>query len=185
MAAQQDFEQNIDKLIEAAIYLSERSVDDPNFGMAKLVKLLYYADCASYVLHGKPITGTTYLHFPHGPYPENWYQARQRMENDGAVTVLYETTVPGYYKYRMLTERPANRELLSLTDLELLDAQVQRFADFNAAGIEQYSHQDISWRSTEDGQPMPYELAGFTAPPLSERSIRAGLDDSYGVAGSR
>ena len=53
-----------------------------------------------------------------------------------------------------------------------MDEQRQRFADFNAAAIESYSHQEIAWRATEDGEPMDYELAGITAPPLSRNSIR-------------
>ena len=41
------FVQDLEKLIEAALYVSERSADDPDFGMTKLVKLLYYSDCAA------------------------------------------------------------------------------------------------------------------------------------------
>ena len=174
MASPEHFEQDRGKLIEAAIYLSELSIDDPNFGMTKLVKLLYYADCESYLQYGKPITGTTYLHFPHGPYPENWYQVREQMERNGDAAVVYETALPGYRKYRMFPRRPANLELLSPDDQKSLGAQVQRFASFNAAGIEEYSHQEVGWLSTEDGQPIPYALAGVVAPPLSEREIRAG-----------
>ena len=77
---QNPFQLRRDKLIEAIIYLSERSADDPNFGVIKLAKLLYYADCAAYLKHGAPITGVTYLHFPHGPYPEHWYKVRREMQ---------------------------------------------------------------------------------------------------------
>ncbi len=174
MTPREKFEQDRDKLIEAAIYLSEISVDDPDFGMTKLVKLLYYADCESYMQYGKPITGTTYLHFPHGPYPENWYQVREQMERNGDVEIVYETTTPGYQKYRMFPLRAADLERLSPDDRKSLEAQVKRFAGFNAAGIEEYSHQEVGWLSTEDGQPIPYALAGVVSPPLSERDIRAG-----------
>ena len=170
--AQESFTQDLDKLIEAALYLIERSEDDPYFGMTKLVKLLYYSDCASFILRGKPITGTTYLHFPHGPYPENWYRARTSMENSGAADVLRESAGAGYHRYRLQTNRLANRELLSSEELALMDEQLQRFAGFNAAAIESYSHHEIAWRVTEDGEPMDYELAGVFAPPLSQNSIR-------------
>ena len=95
MIAQKNFSQDLGKLIEAALYLSERSENDPNFGTAKLVKLLYYSDCAAYILDGTPITGTTYLHFPHGPYPENWHRVRERMEQSGDATVLRESAGAG------------------------------------------------------------------------------------------
>lgn len=171
---QATFVQDLEKLIEAALYLSERSADDPDFGMTKLVKLLYFSDCAAYILHGKPITGTTYLHFPHGPYPENWYRVRELMEQSGDAKALRESAGAGYHRYRLLTNRPANRELLSSRELELMDEQLRRFAGFNAAAIESYSHWEVAWRATEDGEPMDYELAGVFAPPLSQNSIRRG-----------
>ena len=174
MASSENFEQDRGKLIEAVIYLSELSIDDPNFGMTKLVKLLYYADCESYMQYGAPITGTTYLHFPHGPYPENWYRVREEMERNGDVEIVYATSIPGYRKYRMFPRRAADLERLTPADKKSLEAQVKRFASFNAAGIEQYSHQEVGWLSTEDGQPIPYALAGVVSPPLSERDIRAG-----------
>ncbi len=173
MASPENFEQDRGKLIEAAIYLSELSLDDPNFGVSKLVKLLYYADCESYMEYGRPITGTTYLHFPHGPYPENWHQVREQMEQNADVEVLYETTVPGYQQYHILPRRAADLERLSPDDRQCLEAQVKRFAGFNTAGIEQYSHQEVGWLSTEDGQPIPYALSGVVSLPMSVRDIQA------------
>jgi hypothetical protein len=61
--------------------------------------------------------------------------------------------------------RAADLECLSSTDRESLEAQVKRFVGFNAAGIEEYSHQEVGWLSTEDGQPIPYALAGVVSSP--------------------
>ena len=177
MAMPTEIRQNRKKLIEAVIYLCQRSVDDPNFGMTKLVKLLYYADCASYAQVGAPITGTTYLHFPHGPFPENWYQVREQMAANGDVSVEYDTAVPGYTRYRLRPLRAANLELISRDELAILDEQVKRFASFNTAGIEEYAHQEVSWLATEDGQPMDYDLSGIVSAPLSERELQAILDE--------
>ena len=168
------FEQDVDKLIEAAIYLCELSIDDPEFGVSKLTKLLYYADFDSYLEYGEPITGTTYLHFPHGPHPDNWHRVRQQMEQCGDAEILYEAAIAGYQEYRVLPQRPANLELLTPNDTRMLEAQVKRFSSFNTAGIVQYSHQEIGWRSTEDGEPIPYDLAGVVSTPLSARKIKAG-----------
>ena len=172
METGKQFIQDREKLIEAALYLSELSMDDPNFGMTKLVKLLYYADCESFIQYGTPITGTTYLHFPHGPFPENWYRVRHQMERNGDVEILNDVTGGGYQKYRMLPLRAADLERLDPTDIESLAAQVRRFESYNASGIEQYSHQELGWLSTEDGQPIPYELAGVCSTPVSLREIR-------------
>lgn len=174
MTASTTFNRDVDKLIEAAIYLCELSADDPEFVMTKLVTLLYYADCESYMESGEPITGTTYIHFPHGPHPENWYHIRERMEQSGDVEILYDSAAAaGYQHYRVLPLRSANLELLSPYDRESLAAQVRRFSGFNAAGIKHYAHQEVGWRSTEDGEPIPYALAGVFAPSMSANEIRA------------
>lgn len=168
------FEQDLAKLVEAVIYLCDLSEDDPEFGLSKLTKLLYYADFDAYLEYGQPITGTSYLHFPHGPHPENWYQIREQMEQRGEVEILYDPAVTGCQSYRVLPLRSANLELLSPNDRETLEAQVRRFIGFNEAGIEHYSHQEFGWRSTEDGEPIPYALAGVVSVPLSARKIKAG-----------
>lgn len=173
MVASTGFQQDVDKLVEAAMYLCELSDDDPDFGVGKLTILLYYADCESYLDHGKPITGTTYRHFPHGPHPDNWYLARERMEQSGDVEVWYDPEIAGYREYRLLPRRSANLELLSADDRKSLEAQVRRFAGFNAAGIRRYSHQEAGWLSTEDGEPISYELAGVVSPQLTAREIRS------------
>ena len=172
MATGKTFRQNREKLIEAVLYLGDLSIDDPDFDMAKLAKLLYYADCESYLHYGEPVTGTTYLHFPHGPYPENWYQVRQQMEHNGDAEILGDDVRNGCPRYRVLPLRQADMERLSPTDRESLEGQVRRFKGYNASGIEQYSHQELGWLSTEDGQPIPYELAGVYSTQLSLREIK-------------
>ena len=59
-----------DKTTEAIIHLCNLSSDDPNLDRSKLVKLLYYANAATYTQHGEPITDITYLHFPDDPLPD-------------------------------------------------------------------------------------------------------------------
>lgn len=172
MESPETFQQDRQKTIEAALFLGELSIDDPNFNVSKLARLLYYADCEAYIHHGSPITGTTYVHFPHGPFPENWHQVREQMELAGDAEIVYEQSAPGCQSYRILPRRSADSEILSSTDKESLAAQVERFACFNPAGIEQYSHREIRWLSTEDGEPIAYALAGVITAAFSARDIR-------------
>ena len=95
------------------------------------------------------------------------------MEQCGDAEILYESAIAGYQEYRLLPQRSANLELLTPNDRKTLEAQVKRFTGFNSAGIVQYSHQEIGWRSTEDGEPIPYALAGVFSPRLSANQIRA------------
>ena len=172
-----------DKMTEAVIHLLNLSADDPNLDRSKLVKLLYYADAEAWIQHGQPITDATYLHFPDGPLPEGWHLIRKRMERNGDITVLYDRSQPGYYNYRIIPNRPADLEMLSPADCEHLGQQVRRFAQYNTAGMTQYAQHEVAWLSTEDGEPMRYELHGVVTSPLSANALRKitpelGLDET-------
>ena len=82
------FTQDADKVIEAVIYMAEQSKADSYFGERKVYKLLYYADCEAYRQHGSPITGTRYVHYPHGPFPENWPTLKKKMLAAGDVQIF-------------------------------------------------------------------------------------------------
>ena len=168
MVERQHFAQRWDKLTEAVIHLSQRSTDDPDFGETKLVKLLYYADCAAYEQGGAPITGTTYLHFPHGPFPENWYDVKDRMEADNAISVMEETTPDGYTRKRTLANRSVKPGVLSEAEISILDEQLEQFTGFNGSELAAFSHREIGWRMTTDREPIPYEVSKFSAPVPDE-----------------
>ena len=167
----ENFTLQTDKLVEAVIYLAERSADDPHFGLTKLTKLLYFADAAAYRKHGAPITGATYLHFPHGPYPANWHQLRREMQDAGDVCIDYNHQQGGNRQYWLRPNRAARLESLSAADCAILDEQLAKFAHYNAAGIVEHSQYGLGWLATEDGEPIPYAMSGWTAPPADARTV--------------
>lgn len=164
----QKFSLRPDKLAEAALYLAERSANDPNFGETKLVKMLYFADCAAYARHGAPITGATYVHMEHGPYPQDWRSTKERLIADGQAREI-RTEGRGVYQQRQLVaNRPARTEILTAAERACLDLQLQEFAGYNAADIEQHSHRVLGWRETKTGETVPYELSMFYQPILTD-----------------
>ncbi len=185
MEAANQFQLRQDKLTEAIIYLSERSADDPHFGVIKLVNLLYHADCAAYLKYGAPITGVAYPHFPHGPYPEHWYKVRREMQKAGDVEVMYEDCDDGHRRYRTLPNRTVKPEVLSAEECAILDEQQERFALFNTAGISEHSHYQLSWRGTEDGEPLPFATAQATTFPMSANGIREAKHIANDIAKRR
>lgn len=165
-----------EKLIEAVVFISHHSEDDPNFGMTKLVKLLYYADCAAFVQTGETITGAVYVHFPHGPYPQDWHEVRRRMAESGDVSVVYERPGEDFSRYSIEAKRKPNLELLSSADCAILRSQLERFRTFNARGIERQVRGEIGWLATEDGETMPMELAYISCDQLSGAEIEFGQE---------
>ena len=166
----------IEKLVEAVVFISHHSEGDPNFGMTKLAKLLYYADCAAFVETGETITGTDYVHFPHGPYPQGWPEVRRRMAESGDVAVVYERPGEDFSRYSIQAKREPNLELLSPGDCEVLQAQLERFRSFSPRRIEQQAQGEVAWLATEDGELMPVELAYVSGDPLSREEIEFGIE---------
>jgi len=163
------------KLAAAVAYLTERSHNDDHFGFAKLVKMLYYADCAAYIRTGRPITGATYVHMPNGPYPDDWPAMLERLEAEQAIKVLKEYAAKGYWMRRPIVEGSAVTDALTEKEQGFLDEQLRRFADFSAMEIEEYCHDDLAWGVTKQGEVMPYELCGIRrpGPPTDEILERA------------
>ena len=125
------FEPQYEKITEAVLTLIESSHSDVNLGETKLVKLLYYADCEAYRQFGAPITGMTYLHFPRGPYPENWQRVRSTLEIDGAVEIQYQQPGNGYVRHRWVNQRGVKAGVLTAQEVGLLQEQVKRFEGYN------------------------------------------------------
>lgn len=175
MKERQSFSLQWDKLAAAVAYLAERSWHDDAFGETKLVKLLYYADCTAYQRTGKPITGLTYVHMPHGPYPDDWQANLKRLEDDQVIKILEEYAPKGYWTRRPIVEGSAATDALTEKEQQFLDEQLRRFADFSAVQIEEYSHDELAWGATAQGEVMPYELSGIRRPgPPDEETIARG-----------
>ena len=163
-----------EKLAEAVLYLCQQSSEDPNFGEAKLAKLLYFADCDAFEHRGEPITGSTYLHLPNGPHPENWDAVRSGMESEGDIAVRTESAPGGRERKRPTANRPLRPSLLSAEETAALDRQLARFASFNAGEIVGYSRRTLGWRATERHEPVPYQGSRFSAPVRDDVLLEEG-----------
>ena len=160
------FSPDPDKIAAAVAYLAQRSINDDNFGELKLVKLLYYADCAAYQRTGKPITGTTYVKMPHGPYPNRWQTTIGELESSGTVRLARESAGNEHVRKHWLPGENAATTALTEEDKRLLDEQLRQFAKFNGAEIEEYSHGELAWDAARELEAIPYELSGIRRPVL-------------------
>ena len=175
METQARFQFQWDKFAAAVAYLAERSRNGTCFGVAKLVKLLYYTDCAAYQRTGRPITGVTYIHMPHGPYPDRWQTLIGRLESRGTLQLPQERVGDQYVRKHWLPGENATTAVLNEQDKNFLDEQLHQFAKFNGAEIEEYSHDELAWHVTTQGEVIPYELSGIRRPgPPDEQTLARG-----------
>lgn len=58
---------------------------------------------------------------------------------------------------------------LKAHELEVIDDVINRLADMNAAQISNYSHKDVPWIVTDDGEKIEYETVFYRTPEYSVR----------------
>lgn len=180
------FDQDPIKVMASVIYLTSLSGNDPYFGERKLYKLLYYSDMFSYIMHNKPITGTMYIHYPHGPFPDNWSDIKREMLATKYIEIVGENTdkhcndnginliIPG-------PDGVAYPDVLTDAEFTILASQTDIYRNYNFSAMDEHSQEEVSWRATNDGDYLPYEMALVSAPPSSYSTILKAREISADV----
>lgn len=169
-----------ERLRQLILFVSDRCQTDPNFGMTKLVKILWWADFESFARYGESITNTRYKKFPFGPVSEAALDVREEMKERGEIAIMKE----GYSAFtrdRVVPLETANLDGFSGRDIALLDGVIHMFHGLTATHVSETSH-DHAWHAAGDRKPIPYEAALLSDQPLTEDDIARAheLSNKYG-----
>jgi len=160
---------NVSKLKETLIYMLNKVGAKPNIGETVLYKLLYFIDFDFYEKYEEQIIGCTYIKNHHGPTPAEFTKVMDQMIKDREV----EKVKSEYFKYpqtKYLALRAPNLEILKANELALIDDVLCRLSDKNANQISDYSHNDVSWITAENGKTINYESVFYRTREYSVRS---------------
>ena len=160
---------NPNKLTNVLLYILETCIGKPNVGETLVYKLLYFIDFNYYELYEEHLTGTRYFKLQYGPVPEyiqvfinhmieKKYIQRERID---------------YYNYKQTKYLPlkkADLRTFKASEKEVIDRVIDQFSDWSAKAISEYSHKDIPWLVTDDGEEINYELALYREAPYSVRN---------------
>lgn len=176
-SSDQESKERVRQLI---LFIAERCQADPNFGMTKLVKVLYRADFESFARYGESITGAQYKKFPYGPVSQAALDVRDEMKEQGEIAIAKEGYSP-YLRDRVIPLREADLEGFSGRDIALVDGVIQMFHGFTATDVSDFSH-DKAWKATADYDMIPYEAALLSDHPPTEDDIARAheLSTKYG-----
>ncbi|HAB15292.1 MAG TPA: hypothetical protein DCE44_02465 [Verrucomicrobiales bacterium] len=151
---------NRQKLEQVVLFFLEK-INNVHLGRTKLMKLLYYVDFDHYERHGRSITCAKYRKLPHGPVPEKADAVIKEMVSSG---IVKSVNVPrGDFKQnRLITSSGEfDASLFSGDELQTLEAVANKWEHFTAKQIEDASHKEAPWASTDDGKAIDYELAEY------------------------
>lgn len=158
-----------ERLRELMLFVAERCQNDPNFGVTKMNKVLFYCDFMAFAKFGKPITGISYNKLPFGPVPTGAEIMRRRMEKDDDVFVTQDGYSP-FRPRRILPRREANLDLFSGPEVALVDGVIEAFSDATGSQLRDLSH-GKAWQSVGWNQTIPYEAVFVSDEPYTEEDV--------------
>lgn len=162
-------QRNLEKFREVLLYILNKVGAKPNIGETVIYKLLYFIDFDYYEKYEEQFIGATYQKNHYGPTPLEFQDIVQRMITDGDIVKLSKK----YFDYdqkRYLPRRAPALDKLSAREIVLVDDVLGRLSDMNAAQISAYSHQDVPWQTTDDGEVIDYEAVFYRTVQYSVRS---------------
>ena len=160
---------NMKKFKNILLYILEQCGGKPNVGETVLYKLLYFSDFNFYEIYEEHLTGAQYRKLPYGPVPQKLDSIINQMMEKGQLQRI-KTEYHGYSQTRYIPLDKSDLTRMNAAEKEVIDQAINRFSDWSASAISEYSHKDLPWKATEDGEIIDYELAFYRESPYSVRN---------------
>ena len=160
-------QKNIEKFKEVLLYILGKVGSKPNIGESVLYKLLYFIDFNYYEKYEEQLIGATYIKNHYGPTPKEFIKIVKEMEGKDLVKIQDK-----YFQYPQTKYMPLkdpNLSKISAQEQKVIDDVLLMLSDMNATKISEYSHNDVPWRTTEEGDVIEYESVFYRTAPYSMR----------------
>jgi len=162
-------QKKLEKFKEVILYILNKVGSKPNIGETVLYKLLYFIDFNFYEKYEEQLIGATYIKNHYGPTPIEFKKIVDRMIKNKEIVKVENQ----YFKYpqtKYLPLREPDLSKLRAHEKDMIDDVLDsRLSDMNAAEISEYSHQDVPWLTTEEGESIEYESVFYRTPAYSVR----------------
>lgn len=168
-------QKNLKKFKEVLLYILNRVGSKPNVGETVIYKLLYFIDFDYYEKYEEQLIGATYQKNTYGPTPVEFTKIIDDMKQKGEI-VEVDSKYFDYPQRKYLPLRKADLSILNKSqETEVINDVLNRLSDKNAREISEYSHQDVPWLTTEEGEMIEYESVFYRIPPYSVREYSEDL----------
>lgn len=160
---------HIEKFKNVLLYILEKCAGKPNVGETVLYKLLYFSDFNYYELYEEHLTGATYRKLPYGPVPQKLDTVIHQMIEASHLQRV-KTDYHGYPQTRYLPLIKPDLTQLKASEKAVIDGVIDQMSDWSASAISNYSHKDMPWLASKEGEEINYELAFYREAPFSVRN---------------
>ncbi len=162
-------QKNLDKFKQVLLYILEKVGGKPNVGETVLHKLLYFIDFDYYEKFEENLMGATYIKNHHGPTSVELGTILEDMQRNGEIEAV-KSKYFNHLQKKYLPVKRADLSSLSAREIVHIDEVLARHSDRNAKEIENYSHEDIPWKSAKEEQPLSYESVFYRDERYSVRN---------------
>ena len=162
-------QKNLEKFKEVLLYILNKVGSKPNIGESVLYKLLYFIDFNYYERYEEQLIGATYIKNNYGPTPKEFIVVVEEMQDLEEIVKVKDK----YFQYpqrKYLPLRPPDLSGLRANELKMIDEVLEKLSDMNASQISEFSHKDVPWLTTDDGEIMDYESVFYRTPEYSVRT---------------
>lgn len=159
----------VNKLKNVLLYILEHCAGKPNVGERFIYKLLYFSDFNYYEIYEDHLTGTSYKKLPYGPFPEGLNKILEKMIEDCQLQKI-KSKFNGHTLIRYLPMEKADLVELKASEKEVLDRVIEQMSDWSENALSNYSHKDMPWLASKDGEIINYELVFYREAPFSVRN---------------
>jgi transcriptional regulator with XRE-family HTH domain len=166
----------VNKFKNVLLYILERCAGKPNVGETVLYKLLYFSDFNYYELYEEHLTGAKYRKLPYGPVPQQLDNIIGQMIKKKQLQRV-KTNYYGYPQTRYLPLEKADLTELKASEKEIIDRVIDQLSDWSAAAISNYSHKDMPWLASKEGEEINYELTFYRDAPFSVRNYGDEIEE--------
>ena len=166
----------VSKFKNVLLYILERCAGKPNVGETVLYKLLYFSDFNYYELYEEHLTGAKYRKLPYGPVPQKLDTIIGQMMESGQIKRI-KTEYFDKIQTRYIPLAKADLKELRASEKEVIDKVIEQLSDWSAAAISNYSHKDMPWLASKEGEEINYELAFYRDAPFSVRNYGDEIEE--------
>lgn len=162
-------QKNLQKFKEVLLYILNKVGAKENIGETVIYKLLYFIDFDFYEKYEEQLVGATYKKNQYGPTPIEFAKIVEQMTTHKEIMKV-KSEYFNYPQTKYLPLRKPDLSKLKANEIEVIDDVLNRLSEMNGSQISAYSHSDVPWVTTGDGEVIEYESVFYRTPPYSVRA---------------
>jgi uncharacterized phage-associated protein len=167
---------NTGKFKNVLLYILKKCAGKPNVGETVLYKLLYFSDFNYYEIYEEHLTGAKYRKLPYGPVPQKLDAIINQMINSGQIERI-KTRYFDKTQTRYIPLVNPDLTVINGAEKEIIDRVIDQMSDWSASSISDYSHLDMPWLASKEGEEINYELVFYREAPFSVRNYEEHIEE--------